>query len=346
MRAVPPTIWTEEEEETFVAENPVLLDGEWAFAKDTLNLKLGDGLTAWNDLHGRGEPLLTSVVGVPRTVCALYNPDLSYTPRSFFLGGSPGNMNAIDFGDSALYRVTNNDVSISFFIKVTSVAGNQVLLGRGSYSGNVGYYFQLNAGYLELFHGSTIVLRVKAVNFVDRWVHLVLTKTASGPWRMYKNGGECTYLTQTSGNPATCDLSFRFGSSEGYTTYYTGSLSELRFFSKALSQEEITALYLGDDEVAVANLVGWWKCNEEPYDEYAHDSSTSEIDGVLEGETQNDLFFTSVSPFTKVQLSGIFRKYVACLGGFITNPASPFIGTEIPDFGVDADIIWAWKIIP
>lgn len=34
----------------FVAANPTLLEGEWALETDTSEIKIGDGVTAWNGL--------------------------------------------------------------------------------------------------------------------------------------------------------------------------------------------------------------------------------------------------------------------------------------------------------
>jgi len=34
----------------FATVNPTLLEGEWALETDTSEVKIGDGVTAWNDL--------------------------------------------------------------------------------------------------------------------------------------------------------------------------------------------------------------------------------------------------------------------------------------------------------
>ena len=336
----PPTILTNLEE-YFLANDPVLADGEFAYCTDTHTLKIGDGVTQWTVLVSAGEPLLTSVVGVPKSVLTYYNPELTYTSRS--IGMSTALTSAIDFTDSSLYRVTDNTLSISFFVKASSTAGNQVVLCRGSFGGNVGYYLQLNDGYWDLLHGNTGVLRVKADNYLDRWVHIVLVKEPGVGWKMWKNTLECTYILRTAGNPTTCDNVFFFGAYDGTSNYYNGLVADIKIFNLALTQENIDDLYYGEENVEAANLKGWWRCNETTGTVVA-DSSTSAIDGTYYGDIA-DLYSTS-SPYTKAVLTGIFYKYVECLGGRVMDPLSPFCGTEVPDYGLDNDIIWAWKVFP
>jgi hypothetical protein len=327
-------------EEYFTTLNPTLADGELAYSIDARMLKVGDGSTPWIDLFPLGEPLITSVVGVPKSVLTMYNPSLTYTSRAFLFTASNGNY--IDLTDSSLYRITDNSMTISFFMKASSVSGNQVIMCRGSYGGDVGYYLQLNNGYFELLHGQTCLTRWKEHNYLDRWVHIVLMKEGGGGiWRVYKNTMEVSYDIQESGDPATCDNLLYFGAYDNFSNYFNGAFSDIKIFNRMLSQSEIDDLYYGVESVATANLIGWWRCNETG-GEVVNDSSTSNIDGV-QGGSYDDVFFYQ-SPYTKAVLTGIFYKYVACLGGRVMNPLSPLAGFEIPDYGVDNDIIWAWKV--
>ena len=336
----PPTILTNLEE-YFLTNDPVLADGEIAYCIDTHTLKIGDGVTQWTVLVSAGEPLLTSVVGVPKSVLTMYNPLLTYTSRAFMFSASNGNY--IDLTDSALYRITNNDMTISFFMKASSVSGNQVIFCRGSFGGEVGYYLQLNNGYFELFHGQTCYMRVAEHNYLDRWVHVVLMKEGGGIWRMYKNTMEVSYDIQESDDPVTCNNTFYFGAYDSLSNYFSGAFSDIKIFDRMLSQAEIDDLYYGVESVGVSDLVGWWRCNETSGDT-VNDSSTSNVDG-LQGGSYDDVFFNQ-SPYTKAVLTGIFYKYVECLGGRVMDSLSPFYGFEIPDYGLDNDIIWAWKVFP
>jgi hypothetical protein len=337
----PPTILTNLEE-YFLTNDPVLADGEFAYCTDTHTLKIGDGVTQWTVLVSVGEPLLTSVVGVPKSVLTMYNPSLTYTSRSFLFSASNGNY--IDLTDSVLYRITSNDMTISFFLKASSVTGNQVIMCRGSYGGDVGYYLQLNEGYFELYHGQTCLTRWKESNYLNRWVHVVLMKEGGGGiWRAYKNGMEVSYDIQESGDPVTCNNVLYFGAYDNFSNYFSGAFSDIKFFDRMLSQAEIDDLYLGVESVATSDLIGWWRCNETGGDTI-NDSSASNVDG-LQGGSYDDVFFNQ-SPYTKAVLTGIFYKYVECLGGRVMDPLSPFCGFEIPDYGQDNDIIWAWKVFP
>jgi hypothetical protein len=327
-------------EEYFTTLNPTLGDGELAYSSDVKVLKIGDGSTPWIDLTPLGEPFISSITGVPKSVMSMYNPSLTYTSRSFLFSAS--NENAIDLTNSSLYRITDNSMTISFFMKATSVSGNQVILCRGSYGGDVGYYLQLNNGYFELLHGQTCLTRWKENNYLDRWVHVVLMKEGGGAiWRAYKNGIEVAYDIQESGDPVTCNNILYFGAYDSLSNYFSGSFSDIKIFDRMLTQSEIDDLYLGVESVATSDLVGWWRCNETIGD-VVYDSSTSDVDGLIVG-TYDDVY-SSTSPYTKIVKPGIFYKYVSCLGGRVMNVTSPFYGYEIPDYGVQFDIIWFWKV--
>ncbi len=335
----PTPIIRTETEANFTAEDPVLEEGEISFCSDTLLIKVGDGSTAWTGLLAVGEAPLATVIGVPKACLSYINPSLTYTPKSYKMDASIDN--GIDISDDATYLLTDNPMSFSFFIKAKDVTSLQVLVSRGSFSGNVGWYCQINNGYLEILHGNTMWVRAEMKGFLDRMVHVVLMHSG-GLWRVYKNTIEVSYDLQESDDPLTCVKHLMFGMYDDYTNPFDGHISDIKIFSKELSQAEIDALYLGDESVATANLIGWWRCNEGSGTDVI-DSSVSDIDGTILGDVDN--LHSGISPYTKVTVPGTMPKYIACLGGKVTNPLSGYIGQEIPDYGIDQEIIWYWKIL-
>src|SRR3989304_7591569 len=64
---------TKDTDAEWIAENPILSDGEFGYAKDTHIVKVGDGVTVWSALEGvrmaNNEAKLGVIVALPKSIC-------------------------------------------------------------------------------------------------------------------------------------------------------------------------------------------------------------------------------------------------------------------------------------
>ncbi len=89
------------------------------------------------------------------------------------------------------------------------------------------------------------------------WYHIAFTYTAS-TGKVYINGSDETFSDGSgTGNFTPNALSMYFGSSSTEGTNFTGNLSDVRIYSRALSSGDVAELYaLGQPEMPVATLRG------------------------------------------------------------------------------------------
>ena len=76
----------------WVAANPVLADGEAGIEKDTRNWKIGDGVTAWNDLeYWTVAPVIKTISSTTYTLVASDEGKiLNFTKEQLLMGRPEG----------------------------------------------------------------------------------------------------------------------------------------------------------------------------------------------------------------------------------------------------------------
>jgi hypothetical protein len=117
------------------------------------------------------------------------------------------------------------------------------------------------------------------------WNYLVITYNGSKV-KMYIDG-ICIDSINRTGNIQTSSLPLRFGRRGGsYDSWYSGKIDDIAIYNRALSQEEITALYTGNaittlpSYVPKNGLVGYW-----PFNGNANDESGNGNNGTVNGAT-------------------------------------------------------------
>ena len=162
------------------------------------------------------------------------------------------------------------DSSFSFWLKpslsATASGGNQVFLSKGGFASN-GYYFQIQnttfrsnfnqAGTNAFFGNSTMYMNSPpSHDFTEKWVHVVFTyKFSTRVAKIYRNGAlmETHTFAFNPTNPGTSEFAIGVLNSGGGAEY-TGSISNLGFWTTELTQANVTSLYNSGEGLSYENL--------------------------------------------------------------------------------------------
>jgi hypothetical protein len=158
----------------------------------------------------------------------------------------------VDFGTSNLQLTSELTISLWVYRQGNSGSFTEALISRCQY----GYPFLIqlqNSGYVSTFFrgsetpgGSYVVSSGHLQN--GMWNHIVLTYK-SGERIIYINGAMDKVDTVVKGNlynaSGGAPANIRIGASGAVSTPMWGNYDEVRIYNRALSEEEITALYDG-----------------------------------------------------------------------------------------------------
>lgn len=138
-----------------------------------------------------------------------------------------------------------SDVTMSFWVKTTSTAAD-VILGFYAIAGpNGGYGAGINItganGFLNYWGGAGAAWVASSSVYNDGAWHLAGITVNGTAVTFYKNGVAAG--TATSQQPTTHTAHRRIGSAAGGTNIFTGSLADIRVYDRALSAQEMWALY-------------------------------------------------------------------------------------------------------
>jgi N-acetylneuraminic acid mutarotase len=140
----------------------------------------------------------------------------------------------------------SNAASFTTWVKVTdfSTSNNQGLAEFGSSSHNLHYQFHDdNTIYMNILRSSDRVNQISPITEISEWHLLSITSINGGDWVMYQNFSEAKrVLAQNLSLPS----SQSFGRSRQFSTsfrYLQGLLDDIRVYDRALSANEVQALY-------------------------------------------------------------------------------------------------------
>ncbi len=178
----------------------------------------------------------------------------------------------------------------SAWIKPTSDTG--YVISKRNTSGDTGYWrlalIPTNAiAFLKETDDNPNLEIVTANNIfsTSQWNHVVVTfggTTSASEAHIYVNGIEATYVSTTNGggnNITDASSNFNVGSRDATSSFYPGIVDEVRYYQKALSPAEVSALYNW-----APGPFGYWKLDEGQNDK-AYDSSGNGITGTLGNTT-------------------------------------------------------------
>jgi hypothetical protein len=176
-----------------------------------------------------------------------------------------GSNDYVTVSNNASQQITTNQMSLAAWIKLAAEVGNtqKRIICKQESSGN--------SWGLELF-GNGYGATGNQVNFhdsdgssqwrnctspthldINRWYHIAVTDNA-GQIRIYINGGLDSSFTNGYGIPSNINAPIMTGSSNPANYFnFNGIIDEVRFYNRALSDEEIEQIYNGQPNYGAHN---------------------------------------------------------------------------------------------
>ncbi|TQV72933.1 RHS repeat-associated core domain-containing protein [Aliikangiella marina] len=138
---------------------------------------------------------------------------------------------------------TTDELSISFWVKITDVQSIGFVLGQGLFwaRGDFGFYCYLGMCGAYTGAGSSIA-RTDYSSYAGEWQHWTGT-LKDGTLRFYINGVEVA--SSNNATPPTTSRLFTIGANQSGFNGMVGSVDELMLFNRALTVEEIASLATG-----------------------------------------------------------------------------------------------------
>ncbi|MBI3520349.1 MAG: hypothetical protein HY062_13480 [Bacteroidetes bacterium] len=141
-----------------------------------------------------------------------------------------------------------NQLSLSCWFKPSILSANSSIGHRliDKYSGSNGLILDINAYHIRFFCGSALATSTSTVD-INTWYHVAATYDGTN-MKIYLNG----VLDQTvpySGSVVSNTSAFTIGKDQSNTSDYYGSMNDVRFYSRAISQQEITDMIQAADVI-------------------------------------------------------------------------------------------------
>jgi hypothetical protein len=238
---------------------------------------------------------------------------------------------AIDAGQSAVFNGSSSYIelssgintsyinptsswSFSAFINTLNASSGQVILGFDAYD-NIEVAINTNSEIeYRIYNTSYEFLRSPAISS-NKWYHVAATYS-NGSMNLYLNGynvasGTKT-LIQSSSSPT-------IGKKQNNTTYFNGSIDQVRIYSSALSASDVEAL-ASETNVPTTNLIAHYKLDGNGND------ATSNYNG-----TATSITYSDPAEFPLIAYNGTATNVSYAYDGTPTNVS--FVGTSFqPDF--------------
>ena len=146
-----------------------------------------------------------------------------------------------------LMNVTNQ-LSLSCWFKPSIISANSSIAHRlvDKYSGSNGIIVDINANHIRFFCGSMLATSTATVD-INNWYHVAVTYDGAN-MKIYLNGT----LDQTipyTGNVLPNTSAFTIGRDQSNTSDFYGSMNDVRFYSRAISQQEIIDIMQASDVI-------------------------------------------------------------------------------------------------
>jgi len=251
------------------SDRPTAVDGEFRYNTDTGYVEYYDG-TNWYqvaDEYITGQPTSCLCSYPNNTNVALYtfqdNTDdtcdnyngTAYNLEPYTASGKYRKA-AVFNGTNSYVQITNlfdfsKDFSISMWVNPDTVAPQwQGIFGTDGYGSAThdGFLFYMNYAVLEPWvggpSGSGDIFQTGSLS-TGVWQHIVLTRAYDDKWELYLDG---TSLGTNTSLALTWDLTPQVYTDIGrhptsLTYYFDGNMDQIRVFTSALTQAQVTELY-------------------------------------------------------------------------------------------------------
>jgi len=157
-----------------------------------------------------------------------------------------GSTNYITISDHASWSMFLNDFTIVGWVKFDSVAANKVIIGQYTDANNQWYLQWTTSNIIQLYGITSSTARFNfscpLTAVANTWYHIVVQRSGSS-CVMYINGVAQT-VTQTTAFSATAtDIAAVLSIGKINTEYQAGNIKDLQIFTKALTMDQVSALY-------------------------------------------------------------------------------------------------------
>lgn len=164
--------------------------------------------------------------------------------------GFDGSNAYVDLGAPSSISLADT-ITVSAWVKTSTLSLNDFrdIISSASSGTTANYQLELNrtAGRASVIWGNSVILTGDTSLTANTWTHIVMVRSGStGDWTatLYINGindGSVGSAVNPSGGASAQTTIGKF--SQAATRYFSGSIDEVRIFSRALTATEVAALY-------------------------------------------------------------------------------------------------------
>jgi hypothetical protein len=157
-----------------------------------------------------------------------------------------GSTNYITISDHASWSMFTSDFTIVAWVKFDSIAANRTIIGQYTDTNNQWFVRWTTSNVIQLYGITSSTARFDftcpLTPVAGTWYHVVIQRSGSS-CVMYINGVAQT-VTQTTAFSATAtDIAAVLSIGKINTEYQAGNIKDLQIFTKALTMDQISALY-------------------------------------------------------------------------------------------------------
>jgi hypothetical protein len=172
------------------------------------------------------------------------------------------------FFDCTLISSVTDNFTLSLMVKLNANNVDQVLFANGKHDGDGFYVYGASDATLRLRINQVFDFNSTQSLTTNTWYHLVLRRQ-SGTWQFFVDGSAIVSTASNTPNTPTAftAVGCRKNSASATSMFLNGLLDEVRFYERALSDDEIAALYshMGNinlPDIDGTSLKAWWKLDE------------------------------------------------------------------------------------
>lgn len=188
-------------------------------------------------IDSSGEGNIGSWSGTPTGISSYYSPGYNQAWAGAFDGGTDTIL-----ASSSAIKFTG-DFTVLLWVKTTASSSNQEILSTMNYGNNTGYVFLVGSNHEAYFDMNFNQYYIHA-GAVDngQWHQIVFTRSG-GNGIFYQDGvNTYAYTSVVTSSFSSINPTIAIGSDHG-STYFAGSIEDVRFYSRALSATEVQAIY-------------------------------------------------------------------------------------------------------
>ena len=231
--------------------------------QDTSDVDLQRGLVGWWKLDGNARDATPNANNGTVTGATATTDRKGTASRAYAFSGSA---QYISMGNSTTFN--SSEVTLAAWVKPTGVSGLQEIIAK-----ELQYKIRLNGTSIDILtstNGTTWTRNytVSPGLSAGNWYHIAATISSSAnEIKVYVNGAQVGATTNNAGTITAFNTnSLYLATHNAGGELLTGSLDDARFYGRALSAAEISALANQYDpgvniSSTQSGLVGWWKLN-------------------------------------------------------------------------------------